>query len=270
MRDPQEPLEEKDFIRESTLSPTPFWIWFALFLLFVGLVWFAERSFHAVVGKEEGIEKAFYEVTERDFSVFLWQNPGLREEYSHLVPSFFASEKRPGSQIAGQIVLAPPALLFLYHTWHRLLAPYQFRRPIPADDFAAFLEEVPIWQPKYWPKAPQPYQTLVASLDEMGEVDLSPFPLATLPHEVRSAFIGWLNAAKEGQLIREFRPSAGVVRSFLEKYPHYGRSYWKNIEDSPERKYLFSLSEMPENEPVGNDRMTPFLRQAVYNYTQAT
>ena len=88
----------------------------------------------------------------------------------------------------------PPETLFLYHTWDRLLGAICFRRPISAEEFAAFLKDAEEWHPKNWADAPAAYAALVESdfTDDLQD---------RLPLQVRQAFVGWRNYFKEGEEI---------------------------------------------------------------------
>ncbi len=191
-------------------------------------------------------ENPFLQVTNRDFSLFLYQFP----EYMRVnvsgkagyLPGFQYSEKigiEPGQ--ADDYVSAPPEVLSLYHIWKGLVGDVLIPREIKEGEFRYFLEYSPEW----------------AGWDPKSV-------------EVQKAFIGWKNYFMEGELINKVSPTYREMGEFLAKYPQYGRNYWQNLLVRGRPDYLKSLfsgvydpdAKVPENE------MAAFLKVAYYNFSQ--
>ncbi len=274
-----QPLSEKDFIQNKPVFTTlPFWVWLFLATIVVSLIWGGRQWYSNFIQKEKTHEP-FLEVTNRQFSVFLWQFPSymrvnVRSKGSYL-SGFLATRENFNSVTGEEFVSASPDLLFLYHTWKRLLFPDAIMRPIEAKEFAEFLEYLPEWQPKNWPEAPKGYVKFVESLNVEEAEDLQLLPESTLPVLVKQAFQGWKNYFKEGPQINALEPTFQQVKDFLKLHPTYARNYWRNIGQVAGLQiagphYLYGFLE--ENESldakVPSDQLTPFLKVALFNVEQ--
>ncbi len=273
---PQKELDEKDFIREpSPKSPFPMWLWFAILTALLALLW-GGSSWFSSIWQQKIAESPFLQVTNRQFSVFLWQFP----EYMR-VNSKAKSSYLPGFQyedkvsvypaLADQFIAAPPDLIFLYHVWHRLVGEEYSPRKISPDEFKEFLEYAEEWQPKYWHDAPKSYVELLKNLsgDAKKTDDLDVLP--TLPLQVKQAFQGWKNYFKEGLEINKLRPTYEQVESFLELHPHYARNYWRNIlyESTPGYLSSFYKRSADSKSEVPSEQIAPFLRVALFNFLKS-
>lgn len=265
-------IPDNELINESlSKDPFPAWLWFALIVALSAILWGA-GSWLFEIKQDIVKDNPFLQVTNRDFSLFLWQNPEyMRANVSSktgYLPGFQYSEKvsiEPGQ--AEQFVSAPPEVLFLYHVWHRLVSKEFAPRPIPVNEFKDFLSYSKEWQPQNWPQAPQDYKDLVDHLP----TDLGARIAEQLPSQVQQAFIGWKNYFIEGAKINQTRPTYGGMKKFLSEFPHYARNFWRNIVQNGRPLYLQSLSnpqvsakdEIPENEISG------FLKVAYFNFLQS-
>ncbi len=257
-------LEEKDFIQEEYgKDPTPFWVWSFIVLLVSALIWLLMLWYSNVMDRAAE-QNPFLQVSNRDFSLFLLQNPEHMRVHvtnkSGYLPGFRYVDK-VGLDLASaeNIVEAPPEVLFLYHTWHRLLGDVVFNRPLFFDQFTAFLNDAEEWKPENWSQAPLEYVALIQSGNYAG--DLQELPLTTFPKEVRQALIGWLNYFKEGEQINQIRPTYAEIESFLLLHPQYQRSLWCQIKDG----YLKGLYVKDIQEEVPLEELAPFLRAALFN-----
>lgn len=271
---PRKELQEKDFIQDSLQkNPFPFWIWLFILTALVAIFWGSSDWYSNFINKEIA-QSPFLQVTNRQFSVFLWQFP----EYMRINASSkrgyltgFEYEEKvsivPGE--ADNFVVAPPDLIFLYHTWHRQISTEFTKRPIPSNEFKEFLTYSEEWQPNKWPTAPVSYAALVQTLAKSTEVqDLNELPEAELPMDVREAFQGWKNYTKEGVEINSINPSYEELDQFLKAHPHYARNYWRNILIKNYPKYLISAGKT-EKGIIPKDEIAPFLRVAIFNFLQA-
>jgi hypothetical protein len=274
MATPTPEFSEKDFIQEGfKKNPLPFWVWFFLLTAFVSLLWGGASWYYSKVGAL--IQRSpFLQVTNRELSLFLWQNPEFMRvnvpDKSNYLPGFqYLNKVTLELANADDYVIAPPELLFRYHTWHRLVGNEFSPRPIPIGEFREFLKEVEEWQPKYWPKAPPEYVKFVEQ--ELPNTQLTHLEIlspSVLPQEVRMAFQGWKNYFKEGEKIDQVQPTVEEMKKFLAKNPHYARNYWRNIVEKTVPNYLrtFSMREQDPKSRVPSDEMSPFLKVAIYNF----
>jgi hypothetical protein len=270
------PLSEKDFIQEG-YSKNPFPLWLCLFLLAVvmAIFWGGNSWYHSKMNQEIK-ESPFLQVTNREFSVFLWQFPehmrnNVKAKTGYLT-GFQPQEKiGPFLNEVDHFVVAPPELLFLYHTWKRLLSPEFDPRPISLDEFISFLNEAEEWKPDHWPQAPNAYKDLIQALSQTNTPkDLQTLPLNTLPIEIRQSFQGWKNFYLEGDLIDKLTLTYSQIHEFLAKHPHYARSYWRNIVAETTPNYLSSVREEKNSSSfkVPDNEITAFLKVACFNYLQ--
>lgn len=262
-------LHDSELISDSFRSnPRPAWIYFGVIATIAALLW---GGAYQVFSKQQQLQRVnpFLQVTNRDFSLFLYQFPEyMRVNVSSkagYLPGFQYSEKigiERGQ--ADDYVSVPPDVLFLYHTWKYLVGDVVIPREIRAGEFRHFLDYSPEWQPKEWAGSTPRYFEQVRSLGhENGVVE-------GLPFEVQKAFIGWKNYFMEGELINKVAPSYGEMAEFLEQYPFYARNYWRNILVRGKPDYLKSSffqvydpdAKIPERE------LAAFLKVAYYNFFQ--
>jgi hypothetical protein len=271
---PRKPLQEKDFIQDSFSSnPFPFWLWLVLLAILAALFW-GGSSWLTQKMSQEVAESPFLQVTNRQFSIFLWQFP------EHMrISSSSKTAYLPGFQYQGKVsmyleesdkyIVAPPATLFLYHAWNRLISKEYASRPIPTEEFQKFLSYAEEWQPKNWPEAPKEYGELVLKLsDPATPKDLQTLPESSLPRMVRQAFQGWRNYFKEGDQINAVQPTFEEMQRFLQLYPHYARNNWRNILLDHVPDYLKGMEGGPGLK-IPADQLAPFLKAAFFNYQQA-
>ncbi len=279
----QKPLSEKHFIQE---KPNPkalsILLWIFLATALIAILWGGLGGVRYLVKQEVG-SRPFLEVTNREMSVFLWQfSSFLRSHVKHkgdYLPGFqYVNKETMDLAKTEDFVVAPPGLLFLYHTWHRLLAPDFVARPISPEEFLEFLNQVEEWKPEYWKEAPKEYIALVKSLSSSSYriQNLQRLPENILPLIVRQAFQGWKNYFKEGTFINQVEPTFAQLQSFLKEHSTYARNYWRNIQEIEGQKvgghnYLYSLlMEIPNpHEKVPSNQLTPFLKVAFFNVEQA-
>lgn len=268
-------LEEKDFIKEGyRKNPYPFWLWIFLLTAFIAIIWGAEFWFSGFFKKEVS-SRPFLNVTNRQFSLFLWQNPSfmrsnVQNKTGYLTAFQFRNTDTMDPVQADTLVEAPPEILFLYHTWFRLIKNEFAERKITVPEFRKFLDAVEEWKPEYWSEAPKDYVQLINSLPSIKIEDLSTLPRTTLPVDVRQAFIGWKNYFIEGSKINAMTPTYAQVKAFLSKYPHYARNFWRNIVDSENMSYLktLTLGKFEPSDLIPENELTPFLKVALYNAEQ--
>ncbi len=247
-------LSEENFIQEKKGGSSGI-VWMAMLLLTGAFLLIFTSVDWSVKQTQIQIEKSpFLRVTNRDFSLFLWQHtdfmrPHIKKRTGYLPGFHLLPKVTPKPEKAEDWVVAPPEILFRYHLWNRLLRGYTYPRDISPKDFRKFLNYAEEWQPQYWAKTPKEY-------------DLS----KPLPKDVQRAFVGWKNYFDEGDLINQAVYTVGQVREFLNKYPHYQRSYWKNL--FPD--YLLTLeNEQNPDVIIPKEEFPSFLRVALYNHTQA-
>lgn len=271
-KEPQE-LDEKDMIQNNFKDNSGTWlVYIALGAAAASLLWGGGSW---LMQKREIAQEAapFLKVTNRNFSLFLWQFP----EYMRANVST-KSGYLPGFQYLDKVAIedgqaeafvsAPPKVLFLYHTWDRLIRKEFPKRPIAANDLREFLEYAPEWSPKQWREAPKEYQELIATLDSKGSAVVDS---GSIPLDVQQAYIGWKNYFLEGDLIKQVKPTYGEMAEFLAKYPHFARNYWRNIVMSGRPDYLKGM--IKENyDPkalIPEGELAAFLKVAFFNDQQA-
>jgi len=274
------PLSEKDFIQNGwSITSGTFWLWVGLTALIAVLILGSNNWFQSFLSNEKKRDP-FLEVTNREFSLFLWQFPSFMRvnvsKKAGYLPGFLTTAENFSPSTSEEFVSASPDLIFLYHTWHRLLVPDFIKRPITPQEFTQFLEQLPEWDPMNWPKAPQDYVQLVDTKSYSQLEDLQTLPLASLPMIVREAFLGWKNYYMEGPQINEQQPTFAQVKAFLEKHPHYARNYWRNISEVNKQKiagadYLIGFigGTFIPDATVPKDQLASFLKVAIYNAEQA-
>lgn len=269
-------LPEKDFIQDNVpKSNLPYWLWGILFTLFIALLWGIGSWYNQKISKEiEG--NPFLQVTNRELSVFLWQFPEhMRvnsKTKSGYLPGFQYIDKLSiEPNMADLYAVAPPELLFLYHTWNRLLSPEFITRPIQLSEFKEFLLYAEEWQPKNWPAAPKDYVDFANALLASQTLEPEQLPKVTPPKQVLQAFQGWKIFFKEGEAVNKTSPTYGQMADFLKVSPHYARNFWRNIVADEYPNYLKTLfsGKYTPTVKVSNDELAPFLKFAFYNYQQS-
>ncbi|MCH9625482.1 MAG: hypothetical protein S4CHLAM123_06560 [Chlamydiales bacterium] len=255
-------LDEADFVQEK--NPKYVWIFLIIFIFISLLAWGLGIWLHKVAVEKRN-EFAFYRVTNREFSLFLWQHPDFMhsdiETKLENLPHFHSQDEiQVVPQYADMYVIASIDLLFRYHVWNRLLGKTLAPRPIPADEFYTFIHENQEWLPTFWAKAPKEYKKLLLKLPKMEAKDIQGASKKALPFEVRLAFQGWKNITREWKSIEDVNPNYAQMQAFLAEHPHYRRSYWRNLEPD----YLVSFTE----EEVGE--LSDFLKIGYYNYVVST
>lgn len=269
-------LSEKDFIQDNIpKNNLPYWLWGILLTMFVALMWGGSSWFNQKLDHE--VESSpFLQVTNRQMSVFLWQFPehmrvNAKSGKAGYLPGFQYIDSlaiEPG--MAEKFVEAPPELLFLYHTWNRLLRSEFIVRPIQLSEFKEFLLYAQEWQPKNWPEAPNDYARFANELLQSKAIDPASLPEVEAPKEVLQAFQGWKNFFKEGESINQMNPTYEQMAAFLERSPHYSRNYWRNLLIDEYPKYLktFYSGDYTPTLAIPKNELAPFLKVAIYNYLQ--
>lgn len=265
-------LPEKDFINEGySKDPYPFWEWMAVISVCVVLLWAFGLWFNDKMDTEVA-DSPFLQVTNRELSLFLWQfSDKMRihaKNKTGYLPGFQYQESVAMElDEADEYAIAPPELLYLYHTWKRLISDEIPLGPIALSEFREFINYAEEWKPRFWPAAPEGYVAFINSLEQIKDTDLRSLPATTLPIVVRQAFQGWKNYMKDQDKINQLRPTYGEMEAFLKLYPHYARNYWRNIVDS-RLHYLYTLTwgQYNPNDVIPQDELAAFLRQAFYNY----
>lgn len=273
MNMPTPELSEKDFIQEGyKKNPFPFWLWFFLLTTLIALLWGANNWYSGKIGVLFK-ESPFLRVTNREMSLFLWQNPEFMrinvKEKANYLPGFqYIDKVTLDVANADQFVVAPPDLLFRYHTWKRLVSDEFAQRPITKAAFSEFLSYAIEWHPQYWAAAPAGYVHFIEGLGRNQIENLATLPDSDLPTVVKMAFQGWYNYFKDGEAINQVKVSETQMRQFLTKYPHYARNFWRNVVMEKIPDYLKSMSAGKESGDamVPHEEFSSFLRVAVYNF----
>jgi hypothetical protein len=259
-------LDEKDFIQESKNGST--WkIWLGIVLalsLFLTGVW--SIKWIADQTEKEISRQPFLRVTNRAFSLFLWENTEYmrphRKSRTGYLPGFHLNPKvTPKPEQAEGWVSVPPDVLFHYHSWERLLREYEYDRLITAAELREFLAYAEEWHPDYWEESPEGYREFVLSLPVRGDVEEVQ---ASVPPDVKRAFIGWKNYFKEGEEINRAIYAKDEVKRFLKRRPHFAAHFWQNSYPG----YLKSLENDIEKELPGW-QIPSFMKVALYNDGQS-
>lgn len=219
----------------------------------------------------------FLEVTNRDFSLFLNSFPSFIPFAKHDTQTEeTVSNSLLQIDIDNTFVNAPEEVLFLYHTWHRLLFLYAPLRIIRPTEFREFLTTVPQWDAIGWPEAPIAYKELLQSQKYLNMKDLQELPFTTFPLTVRQAFQGWKNAFKEALEIDSWNPLFSDVLSFLLNFPNFARNEWRNIDQVAGLHvagldYLSSIlhKDFQPTDIVPSTQLSSFLKIALFNMHKA-
>jgi hypothetical protein len=264
-------LPEKDFIQEGyRKNPFPFWLWLFLLTAIIAILWGGSSWYSGKLGSLFK-DNPFLQVTNRDVSLFLWQNPEFmrinsNQKNGYLTGFKYVDQVTMELASADQYAVAPPELLFRYHTWSRLVKQESSFSKINLTEFREFLDAVPEWQPTYWPNAPKEYVKMVQGLSSSLTEDLATLNEAILPLDVRIAFQGWKNYFKDGEAINQVKPTYLQMRQFLTHHPHFARNYWRNIVAESNPDYLKDVNSLDSEKIVPSNRMSSFLKVAIFNY----
>jgi hypothetical protein len=269
-------LNEKDFIKNgSGGNPFPPWLWLAIFTIAAALIW-GGKDWFMFERQEAWASGRFMDVTNRDFSLFLWQNPeymriNVSGKQNYLEGFQYLKKVTVEPEMADKRVMAPPKVVFLYHVWSRLLGGDFIPRKIGKGEFNDFLNYCEEWKPQYWPQAPNEYVAFVKDLPNSKEDNFDNVPASTLPVVVKQAFVGWKNYILEGEAINMIAPTYGEMQDFLKAHPMYARNYWRNIQGGEESKYLRTLSSgtFDPKAVIPKEELAGFLKVAFYNYKQS-
>lgn len=256
-------LAENQMIQEAK-SLMPAWIFFFAILLFTVLVWegvsWSWRKWDQI-----RTSNPLTQVTNRDFSLFLWQFPEyMRASVSMKVgylDGFHYKDKvsiEPG--MADKYAVVPPHVLFFYHIWKELFGSYRSGRSINSGEFLEFLEYCPEWKPDHWPDAPQGYREIVKLL---GEENIS----NALPLKVNQAVIGWKNFFYDQDQINEVKPTYEQMKAFLREFPNYAEKNWRKLAIKNKPNYLKTLfsGTFDPKEAIPEDELVPHLKVGYYN-----
>lgn len=260
MPDLKNELDERNFIHEGVKDdPYPLFYWFVILLVIAAASWIISGWYDRVVTKET-ISSPFLQVTNREFSLFLWQNPEfmrihVSDKASYLPAFNYIESLSMKPEMADDFVVAPPEILFKYHTWQRLLADEVPVQPVLRNDFNKFLEFAQEWHPTYWKEAPKSYSTLIETLPQNEQTILN------VPIPVQQAYTGWKNFFIEGDAVNTFNPTYKLFHQLVERYPHYSRPYWQNL--IPE--YMHSKE---EGQLIPQHEQPSFLKSALYNFSK--
>lgn len=263
-------LKEEDFIQEGFhRDPKPMW-WTLLLLALVIAAFWALSSWRQQQMDEQKDQAPFLQPKNREFSLFLWQNPqfmraNANSKVDYLTGFDFEDKVHLIPGRAEEYVVAPPEVLFVYHTWKRLTREISPKRKVKSKEFRAFLQSCPEWTAEYWGSAPQEYRQLLTTLPQYDEE-----AILSLPEAVHWAFQGWKNFYMEAEAINAIRPSYGEVRAFVQRYPGLERSQWINISAKDFPDYLKSLAENHSDEtPYPPRELNGLFRVLYYNETKA-
>ena len=246
--------------------------WLALVIFATLLIWLITTW--SVNEREEMVEShPQMQVTNRQFSLFLWQNPqfmrqNIQKKAEYLIA--WGDHLTVDPTKADDWVLAPSEALFLYFTWQRLVGNYYYPRPILQKEFVTFLNSDTQWHPKYWKMAPEAYKELIQWIEEGSELgDLKEVSYKELPLVVRQAFQGWKNFTKESEAINEVRPTYRQLWTFLEHYPNFRRPLWINLLRETRPDYLMEVS-VKGGDLVPDTELDGLIKIGLYNYLLGT
>lgn len=264
-------LQEKDFIQEGyKKNPFPFWFWLFILTIIVALFWGGNSWYYEKIDRIF-TKSPFLQVTNRQISLFLWQNPqymrvNAKNKDAYLTGFQYINNVAPMPEKADEYVAAPPEVLFLYHTWDRLVKEETTIRPIPVGLFRRFLQHSQEWLPQYWSQASREYSLFINQLPALGDDEL--LSLKEIPKVVQIAFQGWRNYYIDAEEINQVIPSTSQMKAFLQAHPHYARNYWRNIFMASTPDYLKSIWDDTAQETLSKNELKPMLRVAFFNWLQ--
>lgn len=230
-------LKEKDFIHEPKKGEKlPLYIWFLVLILFALFGWIYMNYFRTAPAEKPPFEQ----VTNRQMSLFLWQNPEymrpFHQEETGYLPGFYYDHPGMKPEKADDYAKAPPELFFRYHLWERLIKQEAVDKPVAREELVRFFQEVSEWAPGNWSEAPEGY----------GDFKEPIF----LPLEPRIAFFAWKTLLLHEDAFNEFHPTKEQYQLFLQDHPHFARNYWQNtypdyVVSEGDGEGVIPLSEMP-------------------------
>lgn len=254
-------LDEKDFIHEGVAKdPYPLVYWSILILVIALASWTISNWYTRVIFNE--VETSpFLQVTNREFSLFLWQNPEfmrihVSDKASYLPAFNYIESLTMKPEMAEDYVVVPPEILFKYHTWNRLLGKEVPVQPVLRGDFIKFLDFAQEWSPTYWKDAPPDYIALIQTLAENTDSPLN------VPLQVQQAYTGWKNFFYEGKAIDTFQSTYKLYNELLAKYPHYAKNYWQNL-------IPVYMKSKEEGELIPQYEQPSFLKSALFNFSKS-
>jgi len=276
MTAPRAPLSEKDFINEGySKDPYPLWLWFFFLIAFLSVIWAGGNWYNSKLNMLLD-DSPYLQVTNRQISLFLWQNPefmriNAKEKNAYLPGFKYLDKVTLNLSDADHYAIGSPELFFRYHTWDRLLKDEFTQRSIPKKEFIDFLSYAEEWYPVNWLEASQEYISLVDHLSSLQTEDLSTLSLQAMPMEVRMAFQGWKNYFLDGEAINRLQPTYQQIQKFLVGHPHYARNYWRNIVARHTPDFLKGLSSglLNADALVPVDELDSFLKVVIYNFIMA-
>lgn len=274
MSSPDGELQEKDFIQEGyKKNPFPFWIWLTVIALLTALIWGGNSWYYGKLDRTFD-KNPFLQVTNREMSLFLWQNPqymriNSKNKEAYLTGFQYVNSVAPIVDKADAYVTAPPEVLFLYHTWDRLVSQEGSQRPITAGLFRRFLQHSQEWLPANWNQAPSAYAQFLQRLPDLADDQI--LSTRDLPKEVQMAFQGWQNYFSDAEEINRTQPTYEQMAAFLRQAPHYARNYWRNIFMATTPDYLKTASQgtASPTAPIPRGELEPMLRVAFFNWLKA-
>lgn len=275
MDEVEQGLSEEKFIDDSKRKKSPSFLKWVILLCVLMMVFLAGNWWYSSQMSAFFERGPFLQVTNRQMSLFLWQNPEFMRvnspQKASYLPAFnYTNKLTMDIAQADHYVVAPPDLLFRYHTWHRLVSDEFSQRPIAVQEFVDFLSYAEEWHPDYWIGAPVGYRDMVHGLPNSQLANLATLSLVILPMEVRIAFQGWRNYFKDKEAINQVQPTFKQMKQFIADNPHYARNFWRNLVMNSTPGYIVNLKH-PGNDDllVPKNELNGFLKLAFYNYTMA-
>ena len=265
-------LQEKDFIQEPTKGGQGPLIFFLFILFIVAIGWGIGSWRKKTIGQKKR-ENILLQVSNRDFSIFLWENPQFMRPNKRL-GSYYLEDFDGKDKIhlnflkADKWVQVSHEVLFIYHTWKRLVGQYNYRAPISPFEFKNFVNDCPEWRSINWPNAPKEYKKILMDEKFLYINNLQELSYLELPLKVRKAFLGLKAFYKEGEAINTQEITYGSLRGFLRVYPNFSRNLWLGIYEQDYPNYLLDVDKahISDYEIVPYDHLSPLLRFAFYQY----
>ncbi len=263
------PSEEKKI--RPLPNPMPLWLWILIIVGVFAFLWTGLNRIAISIADKREITFS-KDITNRDISLFLWQNPKYMRIFaikkSGYLPGFQSKGRvTPNLATVDDVAKGTQELIYLYTTWKILIGDYQNMRKIAVSEYQEFLSYAQEWYPQNWKKAPEDYRYLIEELDTLDIEDMQSLPLSTFPKGARNAFFGWKNFFKEKEQIDQQIITFSDMLNFLEKYPNYSRNHWRNIYP----KYLegFLEKSVDLQKQIPEDQMQDFLKIGFFNLENA-